>query len=406
MKMNSDKKGLKNKKAFGIASIVSGLATYILGTTLGDYAIAWIPMACIFLFNICFFIYFSNKYKEAANIKRREKRTFKLKNIKKKQKQKLYQEGKLGKEAEDPNFIAVFNKAVIFNFPELPKPEFILKTDLFNQLEKECEEGKPTITTLQSILIEMEHHVGISSSNQSIIMFTKIDDNKAGYIEKMNYSLNEITIAYNDIFKANNYISILAHELSHAYQFSKNKHTLFTGTCNLNEKFTDALTFYLGFGEYTKKGKRAVKVTTAMVGPNVYKKETRSSVLGYLNEGYFYFVEKNSNKLFSERKKQKAEKDENNKMITKIEASLKAYKTYLESSFLIIDDLKNKQLSSSEFELISGFYIKYNESSYSVLESKIKNYKTQNLSANKENLKIIETEMTDLFEIYNKIKNL
>ncbi len=127
-----------------------------------------------------------------------------------------------------PELVADFDNTIKFNFPELPFDEYKCPQELFQKLSVEIEkQHRPSIHTLQEILIDMEHHLGMKN-NQSIITLEKIAEGKAGYIEKSFYSFNEITVGYKDIYDANSYLSILAHELSHAYQYSKGKQSIYS----------------------------------------------------------------------------------------------------------------------------------------------------------------------------------
>lgn len=146
------------------------------------------------------------------------------------------------------------------NFVNLPHNDFELKKSLFDQLDKECKIGSVHVSTIQKILIEMEHFLGIFGKDQSIIFMEKINDDMAGYIEKRDFILNEMTIGFNDIYSPYNYLSVLAHEVSHEFQFFNHKEHLFKDLMEA-EEFTDDLTFYLGFGIYTEKGKIATKIT-------------------------------------------------------------------------------------------------------------------------------------------------
>ncbi len=129
---------------------------------------------------------------------------------------------------EMPPLVKEFDDVVRWNFPKLPDDEFKLDDSLFNTLEKECKSGKPEVSTVQKILIEMEHFLGIKGISQSIIFIEKIDDNKAGFFMSNDYTLNEITIGYNDIYNVYNYLYILSHEISHVFQYYNNKQYIFS----------------------------------------------------------------------------------------------------------------------------------------------------------------------------------
>ena len=105
------------------------------------------------------------------------------------------------------NLLIEFENAVRISFQHLPFNEYQVPSKLFEDLKKETMNGRPSVTTLQSILIDMEHYLGMKT-NKSIIIFEKIDPSRAGYIERNNYSLNEITVGYNHLYGPYNYLSM------------------------------------------------------------------------------------------------------------------------------------------------------------------------------------------------------
>ena len=291
--------------------------------------------------------------------------------------------------------VLVFDNMIRQNFPELPKPSFKLNDYLFNKLEIECNNGVPHVDTLQKILIEMEHFLNITMSNQSIIFLEKNKDNISGFISRQFYSLNEITICYDSCYNANNYIAILAHELSHAYQYSKNKSNLF-GNLELNEEFTDALTFYLGFSEYFINGKEALKSD---------KDNIKRITLGYLNKNLFDDLVFSVEKL----KKDKAQKDAQSKIyketLNKIICLKDTYRSYLVTINILIQQLQtNLTLNLDELYTINEFLITFNEKSYEQIFQAFTNLPPNNLESAKYFLELLNKDVTKLLIYYEKVR--
>ena len=291
-----------------------------------------------------------------------------------------------------PEEIAEFDRAVRLHFQEFPYKEYSCPNSLYEKLKAEAEKGRPTVNTLQTILIDMEHHLGMKN-NQSIITLEKIEDNRAGYIEKQYYSFNDITVGYRDIYNADCYLAILAHELSHAYQYYKMMQNLFSD--KKMERFTDVLTFYLGFGRYTKAGKTVKRTKTIGFDPENMRYQTETVTLGYMNEGDFPYVEMLVNNLREQKERAAKEKAEQVKAVEEIDKLLDAISIYFETIQSQLNNLKNKKFSEDELKTIQGILMRFDSDYLNRLKASLGEYKKMNLAQSKEKLSFIRKEMEE-----------
>lgn len=304
-----------------------------------------------------------------------------------------------------PAEINEFHKTIISNFPDLPFDEYDCPRDLYEKLFSEVQKGKPSISTLQAILIDMEHHIGLKN-NKSIITLENIDDNTAGYIENNYYYFNDITIGCKRIYNADSYLAILAHELAHAYQFSKSKQFIFSDK-QKSERFTDALTFYLGFGILTQNGKKVSR--TKMAGYNQNgdaEYETETLVLGYLDEKYFDYLFEHSLSYKIEKEKLANEKAENTKIIKEIREILHSIKTYLDMIKNQIESIKHNNISGSDFEEVQKIILKFNSTYINTIAFISNGYEKDNLSKNKITLAKLRREMEEIMRAYYFLETL
>ena len=295
-----------------------------------------------------------------------------------------------------PEEIAEFDRMVKVYFQELPFAEYICPDNLYEKLKAETEKGKPTVSTLQTILIDMEHHLGMKN-NQSIITLEKIEDNKAGYIEKQYYSFNDITVGYRDIYNADCYLAILSHELSHAYQFYKALQNLF-GDELKKERFTDALTFYLGFGKYTKLGKTVKRTKIIDFDPRNTKYQTETVTLGYMDEGNFPFLEMLVDDLRVQKERAIKEKAEQIKVVKEIDKLLDAIGIYYDMVQSQLNNLKEKKFSESDLKTIQSILVKFDTDYLIRLKASLGEYKKGNLDVSKEKLSLIRKEMKEVMK--------
>ena len=190
-----------------------------------------------------------------------------------------------------------FHKAIDAFFSDLPATRYVPPTGLLLTLRDEIKAGRPTIMTLQAIAMDMEHH--LSLKQRAIIHLVNEEANKAGYIEIHSESFNEISVCHNTVYDENQYLAILAHEISHEYQFSLSMQNLFPP--DDQELFTDFLTFYLGFGELTKNGKYAKRVDKRILPDGRIETITKTASIGYLDESDFSYGDYCVSRLRKER---------------------------------------------------------------------------------------------------------
>ena len=298
--------------------------------------------------------------------------------------------------------MAEFDRIIKLNLPELPNEDWKCPSDLYENLEKEIKlNKKPTVLTLQMILISMEKHLGLKD-NKSIIVLEKLDDSTPGYIEKHDYSFNEITLSYREFYNANCYIGILAHELSHAYQYSKRVENLFVDR-NKQEKFTDALTFYLGFGEYTEKGKTVSykKFVEATSRGNKYL--TTTYTLGYLESSSFVYFEEKVEEWLKQKKIAAEESKKNKALVSQIEDTLNSITIYKETIDSQIGELKDKMLSEEQVKYIQNYLLNFSDDYLNNLKSIIGDYKHASIVTNQNALDLTTKQLKELIAISLKI---
>jgi len=298
-------------------------------------------------------------------------------------------------------FLEEFDEYIRLNFKELPFEDFEVPIDLGIKLQEECDKAGPTLTTLQQIVIEMEHHLGYRNNSAIVFLDKKGMMNKAGMIEKTSYSFSEITISVDRIYKAKNYIAIIAHELSHAYQEAKLK-PLYQDK-ELSEKFTDALTVYIGFGHLYKDGLWAEKKTI-----DDYDKTTEKRRLGYLEEQHFETVFRMKDKLLLIKRqveRKKIERENDIKRARQLGEVYTQYKSYLIDQ---IDTLKEMgSISSMDLLLIQSTISKYIESNLDLHIIKTINViEKVSDDQRKSSLYFLKSTITEMVEIKRKLDTI
>ena len=309
-----------------------------------------------------------------------------------------------GKEFYVPNIVLEFDEKVRLFFLELPFEEYKVPAVLYNELKYECQKGRPSTHLLQKILIDMEHHLKLKLKDVSIITMEKMDDNRAGYIEKNYYSFSDITVGYKDIYNADSYLAILAHELSHSYQFSLEKQNIFDK--DKQELFTDALTFYLGFGRLTEKGKKVSRSKIVGVTERSTKYRVETNVLGYLDSKYFSYLYLMVEELRDQKKAEKEEKELNIQVINKISNLLDAITIHVSTIQSYIEEIKDKKVSKEDFRLIQEIILKYDSTYIEQLNAQIKGYKNSNLKDNQYKYTILEKEMEKVLKDANFLSHI
>ncbi|MCQ2796078.1 MAG: superinfection exclusion B family protein [Bacilli bacterium] len=153
--------------------------------------------------------------------------------------------------------IRTFDERIKKDFPDLPLKSFVLPTRLFQKLQYDISSNNiPSALTLQEIALHMEKHIGFSN-DKAVVEVIKTDK-PSGYTgthERFLSTLSKIKIYYSPVFSAYNVLSILAHEIAHAYQ-QYYKHPHYSNDEVMSEKFTDDIAIYLGFTDIYKEGQR------------------------------------------------------------------------------------------------------------------------------------------------------
>lgn len=291
-----------------------------------------------------------------------------------------------------PEPILRFYKAVERHFPDLPFPKYQPPSGLLATLRSEVEKGKPTIVTLQSITMDMERH--ISLKEHAIIHIEENGGNNAGYIEKHDSVFSEISIFYSRVYDERQYLAILAHEISHEYQFSLSMQSIFSE--QEQEVFTDFLTFYLGFGDLTKEGKNARKTTSQPMSDGQVHLITETARLGYLDEIYFHYGDYCPIRLKNDREK-KAKLDRENRMYKrKLSELIVLVPKYFEQVQTLLSSLKEATLSELDLLRVQSVYMRRDEGFVERFQNKAKNYENNDHEANKNLLSYAEAEMESL----------
>ena len=144
-----------------------------------------------------------------------------------------------------------FDAFVRDNFPKLPLEEIEFSREELHELSDTAGFGNLKVETLRPIVNKMLKHLNQTFNYASIeIRHVKPGElNQAGHIESTSH---RIVLNYDGHMTCNSVLALLAHEISHAYQFYE--FSKYPGPEREVEEFTDFLTFYLGFGSLVQKG--------------------------------------------------------------------------------------------------------------------------------------------------------
>jgi len=249
---------------------------------------------------------------------------------------KKYEEEQRVKTQKDKK-IWDFDKYIKNNYINLPLPEFKLHKQI--NLDSKICTGLLSSSDLDDVVKQMIKHLKQTFNYASIEVKLKNDNensNKAGQVDNI---MHKIQIYYSKDMKTINILAILAHEISHVYQYYEK--IQYSDKVEDVEKFTDALTFYLGFGDFTLKGKRYYVL-------NGYK------TLGYLNDEEL----KTAQLIYKGRVEIKdilrEETDLINIVKKKINTSVQVLKSYREQVNLLFSQLQKKnKINKTDFESIS-----------------------------------------------------
>ena len=249
-----------------------------------------------------------------------------------------------------------FDSYIRHNFADLPFVDYELPIEIKNKLEAECVNGKiPTLATVQSIVIELEHHLGYKNNTSIVHLAMNRKHDHAGIIEKSTEQFSDITLYHNPEYKAINYIAVLIHEVSHAFQAARGKPTYHQ--IEFNEYFTDALIVYLGLGNMYLNGIEKKEGTFDLWTLSYHSRTLKS---GYLVTKDFPIIFELKQSLMNERRQQLLEKNEIEKLRKECNELTPIFNMYHEQLVQMIDVLKYRtELRRNELKVIKDAYFEY-----------------------------------------------
>lgn len=284
-----------------------------------------------------------------------------------------------------------FYDFINLKFSELPLPEYIVPQSLKDELKKEISENKrPTIHLLQKLVIDMEHHLGVKNSNCIIFMEPKTGAT-SGTFKNESYSFSELTVSYCDDYYAEQYLAIISHELSHAYQHDKNN--VFTDP-ELVEEFTDYLIAFLGFGKLYLNGMEMSR--TFFEGKDI---KTRLIRLGYLNKNHMNLAVKHAKLLSNKRYLDNKEKAEKERIIKQIVSYKEIYFSTINNIQNLLDSIRSiTNISEDDFQFVQECTIESENSQNfdHFTKNKFSGLNTKSIDELKKQLILIEQELSKL----------
>ena len=182
-------------------------------------------------------------------------------------------------------------------YSKLPLDDFSFSDSDLIDLKNEVSHGQLTVQTLKPLVDKMIKHLGqtFNFASIQIVRVAPGEGNYAGYVEKNSHC---ITVNYDGAMTYKAVLALLAHEVSHLYQFYE--FTKYPNEGIETEEFTDFLTFYLGFGSFVENGY------------TYYLNLETKRTLGYLNAYGLSFAKTT---LKARREMKKIEKEDNDKMV-------------------------------------------------------------------------------------------
>ena len=235
-----------------------------------------------------------------------------------------------------------FDSYIEKNFPELPLDEFkppIETLFSFSYGEKE----------MQSLVNNMKKHIGIDTFAISV-HFKKFPENKQNKTSGGTFQrtgLITAVIHINEKLTISQIPACLAHEMAHAYQSFKSNQP-YPDNSDLEECFTDLLTFYLGFSKFVEKGYYS-----------------NNSKLGYVHDGDFLKIKEVFSKRTSSKNSFKDEKQEFNQLI-------ETFELYIDSIINSCEMLSKKFLPQEDKQFILDTLKKYQSNE---IKDKLEQYK-------------------------------
>lgn len=282
-----------------------------------------------------------------------------------------------------------FYDFVSVRFNNLPLPEYTVPQSFLDELRKEINNNKrPSVHTLQKIVIDMEHHLGCTNTNCIIFMEPKLGST-SGTFKNESYSFSELTVSYCDDYYAEQYLAIISHELSHAYQHNKNY--VFPDN-NFVEDFTDYLIAFLGFGKIYLNGMEMSR--TFYEGQST---KTRSIKLGYLNKNHMNLAIKHAKLLSNKRYLDREERAKKEEIIKQILSYKEVYFSTISNIQNLLDSIRSiTNISDEDFKYVQECTIE-SESTKNldkITESKFSSLNSKDLNQLKKQLRLIENELT------------
>lgn len=285
-----------------------------------------------------------------------------------------------------------FDAFVRDNFPKLPLEEIEFSREELHELSDTAGFGNLKVETLRPIVNKMLRHLNQTFNYASIeIRHVKPGElNQAGHIESTSH---RIVLNYDGHMTCNSVLALLAHEISHAYQFYE--FSKYPGPEREVEEFTDFLTFYLGFGSLVQKGYDYIYFDNEH-----HEHKVR---LGYLNDYALSFSRTTMNGRKA-MKEMALEEDEEKRIIkNKAKQTSDMIPEYLNIISGTIENLSHCQTLSGDDMAEIGRTI------HSFQGIQVEHVKAINERIQKESrlseLKIVQKEMNDLakevFDIYS-----
>ncbi|MBO6280092.1 MAG: hypothetical protein J6M95_00730 [Bacilli bacterium] len=297
--------------------------------------------------------------------------------------------------------IWAFDAFVRDNFRKLPLDEISFSYDELYELTHTVGSGKLNVETLRPIVNKMLKHLNQTFNYASIeVRYVKPGEiNKAGHIESDSH---KIVVNYDGKMTSNSVLALLAHEISHAYQFYE--FSKYPGSEREVEEFTDFLTFYLGFGSLVEKGYNYFYFDD--------DKEHREHKvrLGYLND-YALAFSKTTMKGRKTMKEMSLEEDEEKKIIkNKVKQIHDTIPDYLRLISGIIDNLTHcKNINGEDLSEIGNAVLSFQgikaEHINAINERAIKENRLTGLKAIQEEMNKIAKEVFELYSLLSMMND-
>lgn len=179
---------------------------------------------------------------------------------------------------EKRKLIWKFDSFVRDSYPNLPLDEFKIEYCDVDRIKKGLKDKSLCANDLNPVVNKMIKHLN-QTFNYAFVEVNKVEIeelNTAGFVDSFRH---KIVVNYHLLMNSDNILAILAHEVSHCFQYYES--SKYIGTTEEIEKFTDFLTIYLGFGKLTLAGKEY-----CIIGGDVEHR----GILGYLDKYSLMFA--------------------------------------------------------------------------------------------------------------------